>query len=310
MSLAYTCKCYDGFTGPHCDKVVCPRTAAGGICNGHGTCDTSIGCVCDGTPAAAELEASAAADEKARAAEAANATSSSGGGKKAGEAGEKNGTSPDGADVVKVCQPFCHEEMTKAATDEKQKEVVCSWDKCKACDECEGYNNATTNSSSSKKKAGNATLSAADKKDVEKAETVALANATAAGDPTLPKGMGAMWSGSSCTVLLCAKGTDGKQCNSRGNCVAGACVCDKGYKGESCSGGLLGSLKDGECVKGSATDKETGLMSTPAECTGPAHGRCDAEKSQCICEAGWKGMDCNTATCPSHAKNRLKCGGK
>merc|ERR1711968_246076 len=109
-------------------------------------------------------------------------------------------------------------------------------------------------------------------------------------------GNGTQWAGAACNVVVCPIGNNGKQCNSRGTCLEGTCVCDKGYTGSSCSGGL-GGLKEGECLKGS----------NGKQCSG--NGKCDSEVGKCKCDSGFKGLDCSVVTCPTNARTNIKCGG-
>ena len=70
-------------------------------------------------------------------------------------------------------------------------------------------------------------------------------------------------------------------CSDKGNCIAGVCVCSKGYKGKNCS------IED----DGSDPDPK---KECPNDCSG--HGECDTEKGECDCLDGWVGEDCSEET--------------
>ena len=58
----------------------------------------------------------------------------------------------------------------------------------------------------------------------------------------------------------------GPGCHGHGECVAGACICDPGYDGESCE-----------------------LSVCPLLCSGQG----EYSAGECVCRPGWKGKECN-----------------
>ena len=63
-------------------------------------------------------------------------------------------------------------------------------------------------------------------------------------------------------------------CSGHGYCVAGSCVCRKGWTGDSC---------------GAAEDEERRCL---PDCSG--HGAWDMDAGRCVCHAGFRGEDCAT----------------
>ncbi|MBN3295248.1 TENA protein, partial [Amia calva] len=85
-------------------------------------------------------------------------------------------------------------------------------------------------------------------------------------------------------------------CNNRGQCVNGKCVCDTGFTGMDCSTRSCrsdcsnhGHCLSGRCVCESGfTGNDCSLPLCPGDCSG--HGRC--VEGECSCDPGYTGLDC------------------
>lgn len=63
------------------------------------------------------------------------------------------------------------------------------------------------------------------------------------------------------------------KCSGHGHCVAGLCICGKGWKGGDCS------------------EPDNEAMHCLPDCSG--HGTFDLQLQQCVCTERWTGSDCS-----------------
>ncbi|MGH0176036.1 UNVERIFIED_CONTAM: hypothetical protein FKN15_002515 [Acipenser sinensis] len=112
--------------------------------------------------------------------------------------------------------------------------------------------------------------------------------------------------GEDCGELSCPN-----NCNDRGRCVDGQCVCDDGFMGEDC-GALScpnncndrGRCVDGQCVCDDGfMGEDCGELSCPNNCND--RGRC--VNGQCVCDDGFMGEDCGELSCLSNCNDRGRC---
>eukprot|EP00301_Raphidiophrys_heterophryoidea_P000930 c10462_g1_i1.p1 GENE.c10462_g1_i1~~c10462_g1_i1.p1 ORF type:complete len:927 (-),score=180.30 c10462_g1_i1:83-2830(-) len=81
------------------------------------------------------------------------------------------------------------------------------------------------------------------------------------------------WLGGDCATKKCPD-----DCNGRGDCKSGRCMCRSPYHS--------GPLEACEFIQ------------CPNNCSGPAHGDCNKNTGQCQCMPPWTGEDCSVQPCP------------
>lgn len=115
------------------------------------------------------------------------------------------------------------------------------------------------------------------------------------------------WKGENCTEPDCPA-----NCNDRGQCVDGRCVCEAGYTGDDC--GLedlcLNDCSDqGRCINGVCHCFEgyTGEDCSHEVCRVDCgeHGIC--HKEVCVCDEGYAGEDCTAKLCPNNCSGQGTC---
>ncbi|XP_032905098.1 tenascin isoform X14 [Amblyraja radiata] len=115
------------------------------------------------------------------------------------------------------------------------------------------------------------------------------------------------WKGENCTEPDCPA-----NCNDRGQCVDGRCVCEAGYTGDDC--GLedlcLNDCSDqGRCMHGVCHCFEgyTGEDCSHEVCRVDCgeHGIC--QKEVCVCDEGYAGEDCTAKLCPNNCSGQGTC---
>uniref|UniRef100_H2YMB6 Tenascin-R n=1 Tax=Ciona savignyi TaxID=51511 RepID=H2YMB6_CIOSA len=85
------------------------------------------------------------------------------------------------------------------------------------------------------------------------------------------------WSGEDCSTRSCPN-----ECNGKGICDNGNCICDITYSGSDC-----------------------GRRSCVNDCNG--HGRCEEESGRCRCNGNWEGDDCSVRRCPRDCSGHGEC---
>lgn len=81
------------------------------------------------------------------------------------------------------------------------------------------------------------------------------------------------WLGEDCSMQKCPE-----DCNGRGECTGGVCMCTPPYHS--------GPLESCE------------LMKCPNNCSGPSHGQCNKNTGTCSCLPPWEKEDCSSQPCP------------
>jgi hypothetical protein len=81
---------------------------------------------------------------------------------------------------------------------------------------------------------------------------------------------GVVWSGPSCTDLLCPMSTDFRTCQNGGACQNGTCACSGNFRGTGCENKIC-----------------------PGDCS--LQGSCDTSTYTCKCNKGYRGDDCGIA---------------
>jgi tenascin len=89
------------------------------------------------------------------------------------------------------------------------------------------------------------------------------------------------WAGTDCSRKACPG-----NCNGRGTCAGGECLCDPHYTGRACEESVA-------CASGCSN-----------------HGVCDELSRKCTCEAGWTGADCEHKACPPGPLGEPPCHGR
>merc|ERR1711871_1883935 len=93
----------------------------------------------------------------------------------------------------------------------------------------------------------------------------------------------------------CEKAACVKDCSGRGDCVHGICKCSAGYAGEGCevlSCSFHGKDVDGKCV---CEPEWTGVDCETVNCNG--RGSVDTKTKLCSCDAAWTGANCQDRKC-------------
>ncbi|XP_051892778.1 tenascin-R-like isoform X5 [Pristis pectinata] len=115
------------------------------------------------------------------------------------------------------------------------------------------------------------------------------------------------WKGENCTEPECPA-----NCNDRGTCIDGKCVCEAGFTGEDCSieDSCLNDCSDqGRCINGVCQCFEgyTGKDCSQEVCRFDCgeHGTC--LKEVCVCDEGYAGEDCRIKLCPNNCSSQGIC---
>ncbi|XP_055515947.1 tenascin isoform X9 [Leucoraja erinacea] len=115
------------------------------------------------------------------------------------------------------------------------------------------------------------------------------------------------WKGENCTEPDCPA-----NCNDRGQCVDGRCVCEAGYTGDDCGFEdlCLNDCSDqGRCINGVCHCFEgyTGEDCSHEVCRVDCgeHGIC--QKGVCVCDEGYAGEDCTAKLCPNNCSGQGTC---
>ncbi|XP_067825689.1 tenascin isoform X6 [Heptranchias perlo] len=115
------------------------------------------------------------------------------------------------------------------------------------------------------------------------------------------------WKGPNCTEPDCPE-----NCNERGTCVNGKCLCEQGFTGEDCSieVSCLNDCSDqGRCINGVChcfsgyTGEDCGQEVCPFDCG--EYGTCI--NGVCVCDEGYRGEDCGIKLCPNNCSNQGIC---
>jgi hypothetical protein len=85
-------------------------------------------------------------------------------------------------------------------------------------------------------------------------------------------------------------------CNNRGKCNFGKCICDEKYYGQSCE---LEKCRSSVCYY----DPDLWNYETCSHCSG--HGICNY--GECLCNDGWVGEDCSIMDCKNKCSGYGKC---
>lgn len=100
-------------------------------------------------------------------------------------------------------------------------------------------------------------------------------------------------------------------CNDRGKCVNGKCVCDSGFTGDDCSENSCpgncnnrGRCVDGQCV---CNDGFTGADCSEKACPNNCSNRGKCVNGKCVCDVGFAGPDCAAKGCPNNCNNNGRC---
>ena len=94
------------------------------------------------------------------------------------------------------------------------------------------------------------------------------------------------WGGLACEQVAC-KAHGGLACGGHGDCIAGFCLCERGWSGDDCSREALTPLR---CPNG---------------CWGV--GECDVLRGKCVCPPGYSGIDCSRGLCPRDCSGHGRC---
>ncbi|XP_076017912.1 uncharacterized protein LOC143009732 isoform X2 [Genypterus blacodes] len=116
----------------------------------------------------------------------------------------------------------------------------------------------------------------------------------------------AAFTGPNCSERSCPA-----NCNNRGRCINGRCVCDDGFIGKNCSEiACPGNCNSrGRCIKGQCVcnpgfiGPDCSERSCPNNCN--SRGRC--VNGQCECNPGFLGPDCSERSCPNNCNSRGRC---
>ena len=110
------------------------------------------------------------------------------------------------------------------------------------------------------------------------------------------------------------------KCGPNGHCEDGACTCDTGWEGDSCSTRTCDARCSGhgECNNGTCVCMPgwNGIHCTLEGCPGSPvcmeHGQCRVEEGlwKCRCDKGWEGVGCETKLEANCRDGRDNDGGK
>uniref|UniRef100_UPI00398E5A42 tenascin-like isoform X8 n=1 Tax=Pristiophorus japonicus TaxID=55135 RepID=UPI00398E5A42 len=115
------------------------------------------------------------------------------------------------------------------------------------------------------------------------------------------------WKGINCTEPDCPE-----NCNKRGMCINGKCLCEEGFTGEDCSFEVtcLNDCSDqGRCINGvcqcfiSYTGEDCSQELCRIDCG--VYGTC--ADGVCICDEGYTGEDCRIKLCPNNCSSQGIC---
>ncbi|XP_059850449.1 tenascin-R-like isoform X8 [Hypanus sabinus] len=115
------------------------------------------------------------------------------------------------------------------------------------------------------------------------------------------------WKGENCSEPECPE-----NCNDRGTCIDGKCVCDAGFTGDDC--GIDGSCPNdcsdqGRCINGvcSCFEGYAGEDCSQELCLNNCSGQGMCIDGRCVCDEGLTGEDCKDLACLNNCYNRGRC---
>ncbi|XP_069791788.1 tenascin-like isoform X7 [Narcine bancroftii] len=115
------------------------------------------------------------------------------------------------------------------------------------------------------------------------------------------------WKGENCTEPECPA-----NCNDRGTCLNGKCICEDGFIGEDCSVeySCLNDCSDqGRCINGVCHCFEgfTGEDCSQEVCRFDCGDYGTCMKEVCVCDKGYTGEDCRIKLCPNNCSGQGVC---
>ncbi|XP_072096762.1 tenascin isoform X10 [Mobula birostris] len=115
------------------------------------------------------------------------------------------------------------------------------------------------------------------------------------------------WKGENCSEPDCPA-----NCNDRGTCIDGKCVCDSGFTGDDC--GIVDSCPNdcsdqGRCINGACHCFEgyAGEDCSQELCPNNCSGQGICVDGKCVCDEGLTGEDCKDLACLNNCYNRGRC---